>query len=110
MKPTILFGLNFPVPTVVDAQPPPWLPKNLLDQLKCYVLQLGDPNPNPDPQEDELRLHEQRLREREADLEDDVRTNQKLSFGGVPVAQLQSAAPSRHSYFKSRKMQRVECF
>jgi len=46
----------------------------------------------------------------EADLEDDVRTNQKLSFGGVPIQQAASVATSRHSYFKSRKMQRVATF
>lgn len=46
----------------------------------------------------------------EADQEDDVRTNQKLTFGGIPVGQQQSAAPQRHPYFKSRKMQRVTCF
>jgi hypothetical protein len=47
---------------------------------------------------------------REAELEDDMRSNQKLGFGGVPVSDRVSTANDRHSYFKSRKLQRVVCF
>ena len=50
------------------------------------------------------------LRLREADLEDDMRSNQKLGFGGVPVSHRVSSANDRHSYFKSRKLQRVVGF
>jgi len=46
----------------------------------------------------------------EADEEEEVRGNQKLTFGGVPVAQRTSEAPHRHSYFKSRKLQKVAAF
>jgi len=39
-----------------------------------------------------------------------MRSNQKLGFGGVPVSDRVSTANDRHSYFKSRKLQRVVCF
>ena len=31
---------------LLDAQAPPWCPKYLINRLKYYVLQLGDPNPH----------------------------------------------------------------
>jgi len=46
----------------------------------------------------------------EAEEEEEVRGNQKLTFGGVPVAQRVSEASHRHSYFKSRKLQKILCF
>ena len=33
---------------LLDAQVPPWWSNNLINRLKHYVLQLGDPNPNQD--------------------------------------------------------------
>ena len=33
---------------LLDAQAPPWWSNNLINRLKYYVLQLGDPNPNQD--------------------------------------------------------------
>ena len=33
---------------LLDAQAPPECPSNLMNRLKYYVLQLGDPNPNQD--------------------------------------------------------------
>ena len=33
---------------LLDAQAPPRFPNSLINRLKYYVLQLGDPNPNPD--------------------------------------------------------------
>ena len=33
--------------TFLDAQAPPKWANNWINQLKCNVLQLGDPNPNP---------------------------------------------------------------
>ena len=32
---------------LLDTQAPPWCPNNLMNRLKFYELQLGDPNPNP---------------------------------------------------------------
>ena len=32
---------------LLDAQAPPWWSNNLINRLKYYVLQLGDPNPKP---------------------------------------------------------------